>query len=119
MAHSWRAHKEGLRHIVVSETEDVVVSAGKGMAAGREGDVLRVWDLATSSAGALPTWLCLSGILRSRQSQVFIAEHCTLPTEKHRVSYNQYQIKGKLLSLPLTSLRLPSLGTRTDDQWSS
>lgn len=52
VAHSWRAHKEGLRHIVVSETEDMVVSAGKGMAAGREGDVLRVWDLATSSAGA-------------------------------------------------------------------
>ena len=54
MAHSWRAHKEGLRHIVVSDMEDMVVSAGKGMAAGREGDVLRVWDLATSSAGVLP-----------------------------------------------------------------
>ena len=81
VAHSWRAHKEGLRHIVVSETEDVVVSAGKGMAAGREGDVLRVWDLATSSAGALPTLLAALGIQRSRQSQVSVAvllSHCWL-----------------------------------------
>ena len=52
VAHSWRAHKEGLRHIAVSEMEDMVVSAGKGVPAGREGDVLRVWDLATCRAGS-------------------------------------------------------------------
>ena len=51
VAHSWRAHKEGLRLAAVSEMEDMAVSAGKGMAAGREGDVLRVWDLATCRAG--------------------------------------------------------------------
>ena len=52
VAHSWRAHKEGLRLVAVSEMEDMVVSAGKGMLAGREGDVLRVWDLATCRAGS-------------------------------------------------------------------
>ena len=52
VAHSWRAHKEGLRHIAVSEMEDMIVSAGKGVPAGRDGDVLRVWDLATCRAGS-------------------------------------------------------------------
>ena len=52
VAHSWRAHKEGLRLVAVSEMEDMIVSAGKGMPAGREGDVLRVWDLATCRAGS-------------------------------------------------------------------
>lgn len=51
VAHSWRAHKEGLRRIAVSEQEDIVVSAGRGVFAGREGDVLRVWDLSTCQAG--------------------------------------------------------------------
>ena len=52
VAHSWRAHKEGLRHIAVSEMEDMIVTAGKGVPAGRDGDVLRVWDLATCRAGS-------------------------------------------------------------------
>jgi len=53
--------------MVVSEMEDMVVSAGKGMSAGREGNVLRIWDLATCQAGAL-TSSCLSHIWKGYSS---------------------------------------------------
>lgn len=52
VVHAWRAHREGMRACAAAPSEDFVVSAGRAAASGgREGDVLRVWDLATSTAG--------------------------------------------------------------------
>lgn len=51
--HSWRAHREGMHACAAAPSEDFVVSAGRAASGGREADVLRVWDLAASSAGEI------------------------------------------------------------------
>jgi hypothetical protein len=50
--HSWRAHREGMAGLAALPGEAAAVSVGRGAAGARAGaDVLRVWDLATSTAG--------------------------------------------------------------------
>ncbi|KAK9916467.1 hypothetical protein WJX75_002924 [Coccomyxa subellipsoidea] len=51
IVHSWRAHREGMHACSAAPSEDFVVSAGRAASGGREADVLRVWDLAASTAG--------------------------------------------------------------------
>ena len=50
IVHSWRAHREGMHACSAAPSEDFVVSAGRAASGGREADVLRVWDLAASTA---------------------------------------------------------------------
>ena len=69
VVHAWRAHREGMHACAAAPSEDFVVSAGRAASSGREADVLRVWDLATSTAGRKALWESLlreSKSLRSR-----------------------------------------------------
>ena len=59
VVHSWRAHREGMHACAAAPSEDFVVSAGRAASSGREADVLRVWDLATSTAGQSPFDSCI------------------------------------------------------------
>ena len=51
--HAWRAHREGMAALAALPGEAALVTVGRGLAGGRGADVLRVWDLASTSAGAL------------------------------------------------------------------
>ncbi|EFJ45702.1 hypothetical protein VOLCADRAFT_93838, partial [Volvox carteri f. nagariensis] len=50
VVHSWPAHRDRIRALAAHPGECAVLTAGRGMVAGREGPVVRVWSLADCQA---------------------------------------------------------------------
>ncbi len=57
VVHAWPAHKERLRCLAASEREDLLLTAGRGQAAGRGAQqVVRAWDLGSCEAQVGVWW---------------------------------------------------------------